>query len=82
VSEANSLQAVDVDAAEVVGEGTRVLCPKCGSDRPRRVERKGFFEKRIYPLFGYYPWRCPSCRAAFYLRKRYRRKSKKKEYMG
>jgi hypothetical protein len=61
--------------------GTRigVLCPECGSDQPRRIERKGFLQTRIYPLFGYYPWMCGACKTSFYMRKRQRRKSKRKE---
>jgi hypothetical protein len=28
----------------------------------RRVGRHGFLEKKIFPLFGFYPWECGSCR--------------------
>jgi hypothetical protein len=51
-----------------------VQCPGCGSHFPRRLERKGFFEKKVFPLFGYYPWTCGACRANFFMRKRYRTK--------
>lgn len=61
------------------GAGAKTLCPQCGGDRPRRLERKGFLQTRIYPLFGYYPWMCMDCKAVFLARKRYRRKSKRKE---
>jgi hypothetical protein len=61
--------------------GSKVYCPGCGNDRPRRVERKGFMQLRIYPLFGYFPWYCKECRQYFLLRKRYRRKSSKKQYV-
>jgi hypothetical protein len=36
---------------------------------------------RIYPLFGYYPWVCGACKSTFMARKRYRRKTKKKDYV-
>ena len=41
-----------------------VICPRCGSDRSRRVGREKFLEKNIYPFFGYFPWRCGRCRAS------------------
>jgi hypothetical protein len=27
-----------------------------------RLERKGFVQTRILPLFGYFPWKCYDCR--------------------
>jgi hypothetical protein len=39
-----------------------MLCPKCEDDHKlRRIQRKGFLQTRIYPLFGYYPWKCSEC---------------------
>ena len=64
---------------EKTGAGTKVLCPECGGDHPRRLERKGFLQSKIYPLFGYFPWHCPECKSTYMLRKRHRRKSKRKE---
>ena len=66
---------------EKAGARDKVYCPACGGDRARRTERKGFLQKRVYSFFGYYPWHCPACKHAFLLRKRYRRKSKPKEYL-
>jgi len=63
------------------GSITKVKCPGCGSDHPRRVERKGFLQKKILPMFGYYPWLCGACKTNFLVRKRYRRKSQRKEYV-
>ncbi len=57
----------------------RVHCQKCGSDRVYRVEREGFMQEKIYPLFGYYPWRCMKCRDRVMLRKRNRARKKVKE---
>jgi hypothetical protein len=62
-------------------ENSRIRCPHCGNDRPRRVERKTFLEKRILPILGYYPWTCGFCKSSFLARKRNRRKSKRKDYV-
>jgi hypothetical protein len=59
---------------------SKVLCPNCGGSHPRRLERKGFLQERVYPLFGYYPWVCGACKSTFLMRKRYRRKSKEKDH--
>jgi len=58
-------QLVEMTAAK-----DKVYCWKCGSDRVYRVERKGFMQEMIYPLFGFYPWRCKSCHRHAMLRKR------------
>jgi len=39
-----------------------------------RLERKGFMQLNVYPLFGYYPWECGMCKQLFMIKKRYRRK--------
>jgi len=26
-----------------------------------RMKRAGFLEQKVYPLFGYYPWKCSIC---------------------
>jgi hypothetical protein len=36
----------------------------------RRRARTGFLQTKIYPLFGFYPWECFSCRATKMLRSR------------
>jgi hypothetical protein len=64
-----------------VGAPARMRCPHCGDGRPRRMERKGFLQERVLPVLGYYPWACATCKSTFLMRKRYRRKSKKKEYV-
>jgi ssDNA-binding Zn-finger/Zn-ribbon topoisomerase 1 len=55
----------------------RVHCEECGSDKVLRVSRQGFLRAKIYPMFGYYPWRCSRCGRDVLLRKR--RRSKMKE---
>ncbi len=67
-----------VDKAEA---SSKISCPKCGNDRPRRVEREGFMQKHIYSWFGYFPWHCRDCKHSFMFRKRNRSKSTKKQYV-
>ena len=57
---------------EMITVKDRVYCQKCSSNRVYRVERKGFMQKKIYPLFGYFPWRCKSCGDQVMLRKRHK----------
>ena len=70
-----------VGIGQKVQEGSGVFCPDCGGKRVRRVERKGFMQKHVYPWFGLFPWYCRECRQSFMLRKRYRTKSSNKQYV-
>lgn len=45
-------------------------CDDCGGDEVYRIFRKGFFQQKIYPLLGFYPWRCKKCGLRLMLRKR------------
>jgi ribosomal protein S27AE len=65
----SSLAVEESDEEEAVLK-LRTPCPQCGADHLHRLEREGFLQKRIYPLFGYYPWRCSKCRGYFMLKKR------------
>ncbi len=65
--------AGELDAEKSI-EKAPVYCTVCGSDRMRRVHRKGFLQLNIYPLLGYYPWRCGACGVRAMLRKRHRTK--------
>jgi len=38
-----------------------------------RLARIGFFEEKILPVFGYYPWVCGACRTMKYFRVRGKR---------
>lgn len=58
-----------------------VHCPACGSNVTRRLEREGVRENYIYPLFGYYPWRCRPCRKKFFRKLRYRSEDESKNYV-
>ena len=41
---------------------TRLKCAKCGRLSMRRIERRGFFQQKISPIFGFFPWECSNCR--------------------
>jgi hypothetical protein len=36
-------------------------CSKCKAGGMYRVKREGLLHRRVYPLFGYYPWKCRQC---------------------
>jgi hypothetical protein len=59
----------------------RLSCKHCGSGRVFRVFRLGYLQEKIYPLFGFYPWKCRSCKGYSMLHKRKRSRSKQKEYV-
>jgi hypothetical protein len=61
---------------EPVGVKSVMTCTHCGSVL-RRLQRKGFLQRTVLPLFGYYPWECPYCREPLLLRRQYRRKKRK-----
>ena len=78
MSEGMARGALAGDTAEMSSAKERVHCQKCGSDRVYRIFRNGYFQEKIYPLFGYYPWRCTKCGMRVMLRKRDR--AKKQEH--
>jgi hypothetical protein len=45
-------------------------CPKCRIEGLYRIERHGFLRRKIWPLFGLYPWECKHCRKVTLLRSR------------
>jgi hypothetical protein len=57
----------------------RLTCPRCMSDKVYRLYREGFLQKRIYSLFGFYPWRCKVCSAHMML---HRRRIAKRKHPG
>jgi transposase-like protein len=60
-------------APEVVAVRTRhhhVECPRCAGNHLKRKRRESFFERRVFSLFGYYPWKCSMCGGSFLLKKR------------
>lgn len=45
-------------------------CHSCGTAGWERVQRIGFLQKKVLPLFHLYPWRCPICNKHRYLKLR------------
>jgi len=43
------------------GKDTGMECSKCKAGGMYRIRREGFLHRRVYPLFGYYPWKCRKC---------------------
>ncbi|MFZ0339703.1 MAG: hypothetical protein WAL45_16845 [Terracidiphilus sp.] len=78
MSEGMARGATAGNIVEMSSAKERVHCQECGSDKVRRVSREGFLQMKIYPLFGYYPWRCMGCGVHVVLRKRER--AKKQDY--
>jgi hypothetical protein len=53
-----------------------MVCRNCGArDVLRRHHRRGFFQRRIFPIFGLFPWECMLCRKV----KLYRQKLKRNQ---
>ena len=77
-----SIKAVHLDKEGVsttmqvqTGENTRTghlhtECPRCGGHSLKRKPRTGILQRRIFSLFGYYPWKCSRCGGSFLLRMR------------
>jgi uncharacterized Zn finger protein len=65
--------AVAESVVDMSSAKEQIHCRVCGSDKMRRILRQGYMELNIYPLFGYYPWRCMMCGTHAMLRKRHRR---------
>ena len=65
IVEVKAQNTVETNSAE-----KRVHCDECGSDEVYRVFRKGFLQQKIYPMFGFFPWRCRKCGLRLMLRKR------------
>ena len=57
---------------ETAGAKTQVQCKHCGNGRIFRLFREGYLQERIYPIFGYYPWKCKTCGRSMMLRFRKR----------
>lgn len=54
----------------------QTICRRCGSNRVYRLYREGFLQEKVYPIFGYYPWKCKDCGQHLLIRKR------RKEHSG
>ena len=51
-----------------------MICQKCGASTLRREERRGFFQLKVFPLFGLYPWECTICREVGMYRRQFAEK--------
>jgi hypothetical protein len=47
-----------------------VECPTCKGYVAMRINRNGFLQRRVFNLFGLYPWKCGACGTAFLYRRR------------
>jgi DNA-directed RNA polymerase subunit RPC12/RpoP len=73
-------QAVETVAGKKVKKRHHVVCPRCGSNHLSRLSRVGFLQKKIYPIFGYFPWQCTGCKGRVMIKKRGgTRRSKKRD---
>jgi DNA-directed RNA polymerase subunit RPC12/RpoP len=70
MSEAMARPVLAGNIVEVNSASERVHCDECGSDEVYRTIRRGYFQEKIYPLFGFYPWRCKRCGLRLMMRKR------------
>lgn len=50
-------------------EDDKCVCASCG-EHMRRLGRKGFLQTTVFPVFGFYPWECLSCRSKKLVRAR------------
>ena len=67
---ADSEQVIAPVVKVKVQSSHRAECPRCCIDYLRRKPRKGILQKVLYPIFGYYPWRCRVCKGSYIIRKR------------
>jgi DNA-directed RNA polymerase subunit M/transcription elongation factor TFIIS len=70
VKAGNIVEVKAEKVAEAESADERVHCDECGSDEVYRLFRQGFFQEKIYPMAGFYPWRCKKCGLCLMLRKR------------
>jgi transposase-like protein len=49
---------------------SEIVCPICQSKSALRINRNGFLQRRVFWMFGYYPWKCGTCGSTFLYRKR------------
>jgi len=69
-SEGMALGAPAVNIAETNVADAGLHCDECNSDEVYRIIRRGYFQEKIYPLLGFYPWRCKRCGLRLMLRER------------
>jgi uncharacterized Zn finger protein len=70
MSEGMTQGSLALNMAVTNSANERMHCEECGSGEVYRLIRKGYFEEKIYPLFGFYPWRCRRCGLRLMMRSR------------
>ena len=73
ISDASGLahmSEAESDSQESTGKSGALKCPKCGRNKMYRTRRRGFWRRFILPRFGYFPWKCESCKSVVSLKKR------------
>jgi ribosomal protein L37AE/L43A len=53
---------------------SEVVCPSCKNTTSMRVNRNGFWQRKVLGRFGFYPWKCGSCGIVFLFRRRGQRR--------
>ena len=69
-------------AEEKIERVDQLQCPRCEARYMKRIKRAGFAQKVVYPIFGYYPWRCTKCLGNFLLKQRSQAKRRRAESTG
>ena len=74
MSEDSARGALAGNVVEMGAKRDGFYCPDCGGDKVYRIERRGIFRRRVFPIFGFYPWVCKDCGRETLLKKRNRRR--------
>jgi hypothetical protein len=53
---------------EEVNPLSKRVCKHCGSGHLRRLNRRGWAQMRLLPVFGVFPWECTLCRTRTFYR--------------
>ena len=64
---------VEVKARNIVEANSATsacIAMSAAATRSIASSARAFFSRKIYPLFGFYPWRCKKCGLRLMLRKR------------
>jgi hypothetical protein len=59
-----------------------LYCKHCGSNQIFRIFRRGYLQETIYPMFGFYPWKCKVCHRSMMFRMRKWSRMHDKSYGG
>jgi len=62
------LSSVDARFETEFLQAMKKQCDRCSGKFFRRLNRKGFMERKLLPFLGFYPWECALCRRKVVLR--------------